>query len=93
MTNNTNTELKEIKTYTTEELIEIAKKVVYNRIPEEVPTTTEWNEEKQAWTYDGLTVDELLSQRDDAADFPEFSKEGFWGRMHTMQPIVAPRHC
>ena len=50
MTNNTNTELKEIKTYTTEELIEIAKKVVYNRIPEEVPTTTEWNAEKGTYT-------------------------------------------
>ena len=50
MTNNTNTELKEIKTYTTEELIEIAKKVVYNRIPEEVPTTTEWNKEKGIYT-------------------------------------------
>lgn len=50
MTNNTNTELKEIKTYTTEELIEIAKKVVYNRIPEEVPTTAEWNEEKGIYT-------------------------------------------
>ena len=45
-----NTELKEIKTYTTEELIEIAKKFVYNRIPEEVPTTTEWNEEKGTYT-------------------------------------------
>ena len=43
MTNNT--ELKEIKTY-----IEIAKKFVYNRIPEEVPTTTEWNEEKGTYT-------------------------------------------
>lgn len=50
MTNNTNTELKEIKTYTREELIEIAKKVIYNRIPEEVPTTTEWNEEKGTYT-------------------------------------------
>jgi hypothetical protein len=48
MTNNT--ELKEIKTYTTEELIEIAKKFVYNRIPEEVPTITEWNEEKGTYT-------------------------------------------
>ena len=47
---NTNTELKEIKTYTTEELVEIAKKVVYNRIPEEVPTTTEWNEENGTYT-------------------------------------------
>ena len=50
MTNKTNTELKEIKTYTTEELIEIAKQFVYNRIPEEVPTTTEWNEKKGTYT-------------------------------------------
>ena len=50
MTNTNNTELKEIKTYTTEELLEIAKNVVYNRIPEEVPTTTEWNKEKGIYT-------------------------------------------
>lgn len=47
---NTNIELKEIVTYTTEELIEIAKKVVYNRIPSEVPTTSEYNEEKGTYT-------------------------------------------
>ena len=50
MTNNNDTELKEIKTYTTEQLIEIAKKVVYNRIPSEIPTTTEWNEKKGTYT-------------------------------------------
>ena len=50
MTNNNDTELKEIKTYTTEQLIEIAKKVVYNRIPSEIPTTTEWNEKKGIYT-------------------------------------------
>ena len=50
MTNTNNIEMKEIKTYTTEELLEIAKKVVYNRIPEEVPTTTEWNEENGTYT-------------------------------------------
>lgn len=50
MTNNINTELKTIKTYTTEELLEIAKKVVSNRIPSEVPTKEEWNEEKGTYT-------------------------------------------
>lgn len=47
---NTNTELKEIKTYTTEELIEIAKKVIYNKIPSEVPTVEKWNEENGTYT-------------------------------------------
>ena len=47
---NTNTELKKIAEYTNEELIEIAKKFLYNRIPEEVPTTEEYNEEKGIYT-------------------------------------------
>jgi hypothetical protein len=45
-----NTELKKIAEYTNEELIEIAKKFLYNRIPEEVPTTEEYNEEKGIYT-------------------------------------------
>ena len=40
----------ENRTLTTEELIEIAKNVVYNRIPSEVPTTSEYNEEKGTYT-------------------------------------------
>lgn len=47
---NTNTELKKIAEYTNEELIEIAKKYLYNRIPSEVPTTEEYNEEKGIYT-------------------------------------------
>ena len=45
-----NTELKKIAEYTNEELIEIAKKYLYNRIPSEVPTTEEYNKEKGTYT-------------------------------------------
>ena len=50
MTNNTNTELKEIKTYTTEELIELGKRYATHNIEPELPIYEEWNEEKRTYT-------------------------------------------